>query len=77
MPSCVMILILSRRALVIYGTAQVQVYKLTHRASRNFASNSHVGLVRHEEYTAHEQLLIILASNSSRAVYSRVITYKW
>ena len=41
----------------IYGTAHVQVYKLmgvTRRASRNFACSSHVGLVQHEEYTAHE-----------------------
>ena len=39
-----------------YGTAHVQVYKLTRvtrRALRNFVCNSHVGLVRHE-YTARE-----------------------
>ena len=42
---------------VLYGTAQVQVYKLTRvtrHASRSFACNSHVGLVQHEEYTARE-----------------------
>ena len=45
----------------IYGTAHVQVYKLTcvtRHASRNFTCNSCVGLVRHEEYTAREQLLM-------------------
>ena len=44
-----------------YGTAHVQVYKLirvARRASRNFVHNSRVGLVRHEEYTAHERLLM-------------------
>ena len=45
----------------IYGTAHVQIYKLTsvtRRASRNFARNSRVGLVQHEEYTARERLLM-------------------
>ena len=44
-----------------YGTADVQVYKLTCVtccASRNFTCNSCVGLVRHEEYTARERLLM-------------------
>ena len=48
-------------ATFIYGTAHVQVYKLTRvtcRASRNFACDLRVGLVRHEKYTAHEQLLM-------------------
>ena len=46
---------------VLYGTAHVQVYKLTRvtrRASRNFVCNSRVGLVRHEEYTTRERLLM-------------------
>ena len=45
----------------IYGTAHVQVYKQTcvmRRASRKFEDNSCVGLVQHEEYTAHERLLM-------------------
>ena len=45
----------------MYGTAHVQVYKqmrVMHCASRNFACNSRVGLVQHEEYTAHKRLLI-------------------
>ena len=44
-----------------YGTADVQVYKLTCVtccASRNFTCNSRVGLVRPEEYTARERLLM-------------------
>ena len=44
-----------------YGTAHVQVYKLTcvmRRASKNFACNLRVGLVQHEEYIAREQLLM-------------------
>ena len=48
-------------AMYIYGTAYVQVYKLTCVtccASRNFACSSHVGLVRHEEYTTRKQLLM-------------------
>ena len=43
------------------ATAHVQVYKqmhVTHRAWRKFEDNSRVGLVRHEEYTAHERLLM-------------------
>ena len=46
-----------------YGTTHIQVYKQTcvmRRASRNFEDNSHVGLVRHEEYTARERLLMSL-----------------
>ena len=48
-------------ATFIYGTAHIQVYKLTSvtcRASRNFACDLLVGLVRHEKYTAHERLLM-------------------
>ena len=44
-----------------YGTAHVQVYKQTcvmHRALRNFENYLHVGLMRHEEYTARERLLM-------------------
>ena len=44
-----------------YGTAHVQVYKqthVTHCALRNFACNSRVGLIRHEEYTTREWLLM-------------------
>ena len=44
-----------------YGTAHAQVYKqthVTHRASRNFEDNLCVGLVQHEEYTAHKRLLM-------------------
>ena len=44
-----------------YGTAHVQVYKqmhVTHHAFRNFEDNLRVGLVRHEEYTARERLLM-------------------
>ena len=46
---------------VSYGIAHIQVYKLTHvthRALRNFACNSCVGPMRHEEYTARERLLM-------------------
>ena len=46
---------------LLYGTAHIQVYKLTRvtrRASRNFACNSRVGLVQYEEYIAHERLLM-------------------
>ena len=45
-----------------YGSAHIQVYKqmcITRRASRNFEDNSRVGLVRHQEYTACERLLMI------------------
>ena len=45
----------------MYGTAHVQVYKQKHvtsRALRNFEDNSCVGLMRHEEYAAHERLLM-------------------
>ena len=41
-----------------YSTAHVQVYKKTLvkiRASRNFAFNSRVGLVRHEKNAARER----------------------
>ena len=44
---------------LLYSTAHVQVYKKTRvmiRASRNFAFNSRVGLVRHER--------ILLASDN-------------
>ena len=44
-----------------YGTAHVHVYKLTHvtrLALRKFACNSQVGLMRYEEYTARERLLM-------------------
>ena len=45
-----------------YGTAHVQGYKQTclmRRASRKFEDiDLRVGLVRHEEYTAREQLLM-------------------
>ena len=47
--------------LISYGTAHIQGYKITRvtsRSSRNFACNLCVGLVRHEEYTACEQLLM-------------------
>ena len=47
--------------LFAYGTAHIQVYNQTHltrHALRNFEDNSHVGLVRHEEYTACERLLM-------------------
>ena len=46
---------------VLYGTAHVQVYKLTRvtrRTLRNFVCSSCVGLVLQKEYTAHEQLLM-------------------
>ena len=46
----------------MYGTAHVQIYKqtrVTRCTLRNFACNSCVGLMQHEEYTAHEQLLMI------------------
>ena len=45
----------------MYGTAHIQVYKkmrVTRRASRNFKDNLRVELVRHQGYTAREQLLI-------------------
>ena len=44
-----------------YGTTHVQVYKQTHvmrRTLRNIVCNSPLGLVRHEEYTARERLLM-------------------
>ena len=45
-----------------YSTAHVQVYKQTHvtrRASRKFEdTNLRVRLMRHEEYTARERLLM-------------------
>ena len=45
-----------------YDTPHVQVYKqtrVTRRASRKFEDTDlHVGLVRHEEYTVREQLLM-------------------
>ena len=43
-----------------HGTAHVEVYKKTRVtlcASRNFAGDSCVGLVRHEKYAARERLL--------------------
>ena len=46
---------------VVYSTAHVQVYKqthVTHRALRKFEDNSCIGLMRHEEYTARERLLM-------------------
>ena len=46
---------------IIYGTTHVQIYKQTHvmhRALRNFACNSRVGLTQHKEYTARERLLM-------------------
>ena len=52
---------LKSKTLNRYGTAHIQVYKqtcVTHRALRNFEDNLRVGLVRHEEYTAHERLLM-------------------
>ena len=45
----------------LYSTAHVQVYKqmrVTHRAMRNFACNTCVGLVQHEEYNARKRLLM-------------------
>ena len=55
-------MLIEKQPLLSYGTAYVQVYKLTRvtrRASRNFACNSCVGLMQHEEYTARERLLIV------------------
>ena len=46
---------------VVYSTAHIQVYKqtrVTHRALRKFEDNSCIGLMRHEEYTARERLLM-------------------
>ena len=37
----------------------LQKTQLTFRAMRKFEDNSHVGLVRHEKYTARERLLMI------------------
>ena len=40
-----------------YGTAHVQVYRKTCamlRDLKNFEDNWHIGLVRHEKYTARE-----------------------
>ena len=48
-----------KAAILVYGTAHVQVYKQTHvtrHVSRNFEDDSRVGLVRHKEYTARERL---------------------
>ena len=44
-----------------YSTAHVQVYeqtRVTYCTSRNFACNSRIELVRHEEYTARERFLM-------------------
>ena len=49
----------SKAAILVYGTADVQVYKqmhVTRRASRNIEDDLRVGLVRHKEYTARERL---------------------
>ena len=51
----------TQQVILLYGTAHVQVYKQTRvtcLALRNFAYNSRVGLVRHEENTACERLLM-------------------
>ena len=58
---CMYICICMYVCLYIYNIAHIQVYKPTHVtccASRNFEDNLRVGLVRHEEYTAHKQLLM-------------------
>ena len=57
----VIMLLIAHHVLFMYGTAHVQVYKQTcvmRHALRNFEDNARVGLVRHEEYTAHERLLM-------------------
>ena len=61
MHACIYVHMSVRMYVCMYGTAHVQVYKQTHvmhHASRNFEDNSSVGLIRHEEYTAHERSLM-------------------